>query len=66
MIKDHQKAFNHLHLILDAVVVAISYLLAWYLKFGAPWQNEPPGLSMQQYMMALWFIVPGYVLLSIS
>ncbi len=63
MIKDHQKAFNHLHLVLDAIVVAISYLLAWYLKFGAPWQNEPPGLSMTQYMMALWFIVPGYVVL---
>ncbi len=63
MIKDHQKAFNQLHLIIDAVVVAISYILAWYLKFQAPWQNEPPGLSTEQYMFALWFIVPGYVIL---
>ena len=63
MIKDHQKAFNQLHLVIDAVVVAISYILAWYLKFQAPWQNEPPGLSTEQYMFALWFIVPGYVIL---
>ena len=63
MIKDNQKYFNQLHLILDAIVVAISYLLAWYLKFGAPWTVEVPGLTMAQYMFALWFIVPGYVLL---
>ena len=63
MIKDHQKAFNQVHLLIDAIVVVISYVLAWYLKFQAPWQNEPTGLSMEQYMFALWFIVPGYVLL---
>lgn len=63
MIKDHQKTFNQLHLILDAVVVAISYWLAWYLKFGAPWSNEPEALSFETYMFALVFIVPGYVLL---
>ena len=33
MIKDNQKYFNRLHLLVDAVVVAISYLFAWYLKF---------------------------------
>ncbi len=29
MIKDNQKYFNRLHLLMDAVVVAVSYLLAW-------------------------------------
>lgn len=63
MIKDNQKYFNQLHLLLDAVVVAISYCLAWYFKFGAPWSAEIPALSMSEYMMALWLIVPGYVIL---
>lgn len=63
MIKDNQKYFNQLHLVLDAVVVAISYILAWYLKFGSPWAAEIPSLSMTEYMNALWLIVPGYILL---
>ena len=65
MIKDHQKYFNQLHLILDAVVVAISYWLAWYLKFGEiwPWYEEVAALTFEEYMIALWFIVPGYVIL---
>lgn len=63
MIKDNQKIFNQLHLVLDAIVVAISYLLAWYFKFGAPWAAEIPALSMAEYMVALWVIVPGYIIL---
>ena len=63
MIKDNQKYFNQLHLVLDAAVVAISYILAWYLRFAAPWTGETPALSMGEYMFALWFIVPGYVAL---
>ena len=63
MIKDHQKYFNQLHLLLDALVVAISYWLAWYFKFGVPWSNEIAALSFAEYMMALWIIVPGYVIL---
>ena len=63
MIKDHQKYFNQLHLLLDALVVAISYWLAWYFKFGVPWSNEIAALSFVEYMMALWIIVPGYVIL---
>ena len=29
MIKDNQKVFNRLHLLVDAIVVIVSYLLAW-------------------------------------
>ena len=29
MIKDNQKYFNRLHLLVDAVVVAVAYLFAW-------------------------------------
>ena len=34
MIKDNQKFFNRLHVVVDAVVIAGSYLLAWWLMFG--------------------------------
>ena len=33
MIKDNQKYFNRMHVVLDALVIIISYLLAWTLKF---------------------------------
>ncbi|TCL59289.1 Undecaprenyl-phosphate glucose phosphotransferase [Kineothrix alysoides] len=66
MIKDNQKYFNRLHLLVDAVVVALSYSLAWLIKFKTPFANTEPGvtaLSVATYFSALYFIVPGYVLL---
>lgn len=66
MIKDNQKVFNRLHLVVDAIVVAISYLLAWYIKFATVFADTEPGagaLSMNVYFSALYFLVPGYVFL---
>ena len=31
MIKDNQKRLNRSHVVLDAIVIALSYALAWYL-----------------------------------
>ena len=33
MIEDNQKYFNRLLAVFDAVIVAFSYWLAWYIKF---------------------------------
>ena len=66
MIKDNQKYFNRLHLVLDAVVVAASYMLAWYLKFASPFSNSDPSvgaLSMGTYFEMLIVIVPGCLML---
>lgn len=66
MIKDNQRYFNRLHLLVDAVVVALSYSLAWLIKFKTPFADTEPGvtaLSVETYFSALYFIVPGYVLL---
>ncbi|MCQ2081093.1 MAG: undecaprenyl-phosphate glucose phosphotransferase [Lachnospiraceae bacterium] len=66
MIKDNQKLFNRLHLVVDAVVVAISYLLAWYLKFATGFSQENPTvgtLDKDTYFGVLWFLVPLYVVL---
>lgn len=66
MIKDNQKYFNRLNLLIDAVIVACSYMLAWYLKFESIFARKRLGvgvLKMETYFYALYFIVPGYVIL---
>ena len=62
MIKDNQKYFNGLHVFLDAIAIAGSYIFAWYLKFEGPFVTEGAGaLTMGFYMGALYFLVPGYL-----
>lgn len=64
MIKDNQKYFNGLHVFLDALAIAGSYILAWYLKFEGPFVTEGAGaLPMGFYFSALYFLVPGYLIL---
>ena len=66
MIKDNQKYFNRLHLLMDAVVVAVSYLLAWYIKFCTIFADTEPGagaLDMETYFSFLYFVVPEYIIL---
>lgn len=31
MIKDNQKSLNHVQVLLDAVVTAVAYILAWFI-----------------------------------
>ncbi|MBQ3104975.1 MAG: undecaprenyl-phosphate glucose phosphotransferase [Lachnospiraceae bacterium] len=64
MIRDNQKIFNRLHLVIDALVVALSYMLAWYLKFEGPLANKEEGaLPMGFYFSAMYFLIPGFVIL---
>mgnify|MGYP000003592126 FL=1 len=65
MIKDNQKVFNRLHLVMDALIVIISYVLAWVLHFKVfnHFGPEAGVLSLEHYLRALIFIVPGYILL---
>lgn len=66
MIKDNQKYFNRLHVLADAIVVAVSYLLAWYLKFCTILADTEPGagaLDMRTYFSFLYFLVPEYIIL---
>ena len=64
MIKDNQKYFNRMHVVIDGLVIAGSYYFAWFLKFksgllpvGEAW------LSDEYYFFPLIFIVPGFLLL---
>ena len=66
MIKDNQKYFNRLHLLVDAIVVVISYLLAWYIKFCTIFADTEPGagaLDMRTYFSFLYFVIPEYIVL---
>ena len=66
MIKDNQIFFNRMHIVLDGLVVAVSFLLAWAIKFLTPLAESTPGvtaLSVETYFRTLYFIVPGYLIL---
>ena len=64
MIKDNQRYLNRLHVVVDAVVTAASYLLAWWLMFGSRFADKEIGvLDMGIYFSALYFVVPGYLIL---
>lgn len=62
MIKDNQKYFNRLQVLLDAAIVAISYILAWFIKFRIL-DSTGGALSMGQYFRMLYLVVPGYLIL---
>lgn len=74
MIKDNQKYFNRLHVLLDAVIIAASYMLAWFIRFEIvpmlikrfPFLEEfftGSTKATDIYFSALIFIVPIYVIL---
>ncbi len=69
MIKDNQKMFNGVHVLMDAVLIAIAYLLTYYLRFlswfaeNIPFLKVEPGtyLSLADYAKRLIFLVPLYL-----
>lgn len=58
MIKDNQKHFSRLHVVIDAVIVVISYIIAWWLKFESPLFESIKALSFGDYMKSLLILVP--------
>ena len=52
MIRENQPLLNRLQVAIDGIVIVISYVLAWYLRFKSGIFELDP-----------WFIVPGYLLL---
>ena len=66
MIKDNQTLFNRIHLLVDALITAVSYMLAWYWKFEGPFAKEDPSigvLSRERYFSFLIYVVPLYIVL---
>ena len=64
MIKDNQKYFNRMHVVIDAAVIAVSYISAWLLKFVSPFfEDSVRSLSFEWYMLALIPLIPAYLIL---
>ena len=64
LLKDNEKNFSRLHMIIDAIVLVLSYFLAWLIRFVGPMAATAVRTrSFQQYMLMLVFIVPVYLLL---
>ena len=67
MIRDNQRYLNMLHIVLDGVLVAVSYMLAWYIRFESIFINfyPPKGGAhpMFVYFSALYYVVPSYLIL---
>lgn len=64
MIKDNQKNFSLLHIAIDAIIISLSYFLAWAIRFVGPFAETAVwAKSFWEYMSALLFIVPVYLLL---
>lgn len=63
MIKDNQQFFNRMHVVVDGVVTALSYLLAWFIQFTFLADEKAGKLPFELYMFILVFLVPGMLLL---
>lgn len=63
LIKDNQTFFNRLHVVVDACVIAISYVLSWAIQFTFFVEETTGRLSFEIYMKALIFVVPGMLIL---
>ncbi|MCI8726044.1 MAG: undecaprenyl-phosphate glucose phosphotransferase [Hungatella sp.] len=65
MIKNNQQKLNRLHVVLDAVVIVISYLVAWGLLIlgNRLFSPQTKVLSARFYFAMLVWIVPLYLVL---
>jgi len=61
LIKDNQQHFNRLHVLIDAFVIVIAYILAWVVKFEI--LDDISAIYFRDYMMMLVFLVPVYLAL---
>ncbi len=71
MIKDNQKMFNRVHVLMDACIIVIAYLLTYYLRFYS-FLTQIPFLKLGEntgfysfgtYAQRLIFLVPLYLLI---
>lgn len=62
MIKENQKHFNRLQVLIDAFVIVFSYVMAWVIKFQIL-KNDDGKLPFKVYMLAMVAIVSVYLVL---
>jgi len=65
MIRSNQKVFNRMHVAMDAVIILLSYVLAYFIKFYIL-NADTIGVGVlppRDYFVVLFFLVPGYLFL---
>ena len=65
MIKDNQQVFNRMHVIMDALITFVSYVLAYFIKFYIfdAGRQGVGVLPPADYFAVLFFLIPSYVFL---
>lgn len=73
MIKDNQKTFNRMHVLLDGILLALSYVFSYYLRFSSPlskWGilklDHVGYYSLVRYAAVLIYLIPGYLVIYFS
>ncbi len=70
MIKDNQRTLNRLHIVIDGILIALAYLLAYELRFRI-FVNVPlfelaenvRYYALRYYARYLYILVPGYLVI---
>ena len=63
MIKDNQRFFNRVHVVIDAFVIIATYLFACFLQLGFFIEEGTGRLPTEVYLFPLVFVLPGLLLL---
>ncbi len=63
LIRDNQKYFNRLQVVLDGLVIVVSYLAAWFFMLRNVRERQIGVLPPEFYMMVLVVLVPFFLLL---
>ena len=67
MIKDNQQVLNRLMVLIDAVIIGGSFVLAYVIKFDVLLPGPGVGvLPISSYYSVLPFLVPGYLLVYLA
>ena len=64
MIKDNQKVFNRLMVIIDAAITVASFMVAYFFKFYVLNDGPGPGvLPAKEYFYIALLVLPIYMLI---
>ncbi|WP_343209747.1 undecaprenyl-phosphate glucose phosphotransferase [Anaerolentibacter hominis] len=68
MIKDHQRSLNHIHILIDAILIALAFIASYYLRFFSPlrhlrffWIEPGTFYGLATYCKILFYLIPGYL-----
>ena len=62
MIKENQQALNRLYVLCDAILIVLSFVLAWLIRFEIFPPQHAIWWPLRHYMRFLIFLVPIYLI----